>query len=149
NTQIWASRVEYNTDKETGRYYDVRGETHPRFVPRPGILNVDAPFHFEGEWAERLGERYVLHNGWGTNCTIPKPWWRLRSKKLDIIPEDRAISYRSLFLLRRLPLFYTPFFYHSLKKEPRKSGFLIPNLVPHSKRGFMVGVGYYWAISRS
>src|SRR6185369_5937457 len=55
----------------------------------------------------------------------------------------------SVFLVRKMPLFYAPFFYHSLAKEPRKSGFLIPNLVPRSQRGFMVGVGYYWAISRS
>jgi LPS-assembly protein len=48
-----------------------------------------------------------------------------------------------------MPVLYMPYFYHSLEKNPRHSGFLTPNLVPHSKRGFMVGVGYYWAINRS
>ena len=148
-TEIWASRVEYNTEDETGRFYDVRGDTHPRILPRPGVLYVDAPFHFQGDWAERIGSRYVLHNGWGTNCTLPKPWWRLRARRVEIVPAEHVTAYRSVFVLRKMPLFYAPFFYHSLEEQPRKSGFLLPNIVPHSRRGFMVGLGYYWAINRS
>jgi LPS-assembly protein len=149
NTQIWASRVEYNTDEETGKFYEVRGETHPRIVTRPGILTVDAPFYFTGDWAERVGDRYILYNGWATNCKLPKPWWRLKGRRFEIVPDEKAISRNSTFLVRKMPIFYTPYYYHSLAKEPRKSGFLIPSLVPHSQRGFMVGLGYYWAISRS
>ena len=47
------------------------------------------------------------------------------------------------------PLFYTPFFKKSLKKEPRQSGFLTPNVGHSSRYGYMVGLGYYWAINRS
>jgi LPS-assembly protein len=148
-TQIWASRMEYNTEGETGKFYDVKGEAHPRIVARPGILSVDAPFHFEGNWAERVGDKYIVHDGWITNCKIPKPWWRLRAHRFDIVPDQHAIAYRSWFFVRKVPLFFAPVYYHSLEKQPRKSGFLAPNLVPHSKRGFMVGLGYYWAISQS
>ena len=69
--------------------------------------------------------------------------------KFDIIPGQRALAYRSVFLLRKIPLFYTPFFYHSLEREPRKSGFLTPNIGHSSQRGFMLGIGYFWAIKRS
>ena len=48
-----------------------------------------------------------------------------------------------------MPLFYTPFFYHSLEKEPRKSGFLLPLMGHSSRRGWMVHAGYFWAINRS
>ena len=120
----------------------------PRIVVRRGVLPGNSPFHFEGEWAERIGDRYILYNGWVTNCKLPNPWWRMQGPKFDIVPGERAVSHKSVFLLRNIPLFYTPFFYHSLEKEPRKSGFLMPNLVPRSKRGFMVGLGYYWAINR-
>ena len=148
NEQIWANRLEYNTEDENGKFYDVRGETVPRIVVRRGVLPSNSPFHFEGKWAERLDGRYILHDGWVTNCKLPNPWWRMKGPKFEITPGERAVSYRSVFLLRKMPLFYTPFFYHSLEKNPRKSGFLIPNFVPRSKRGFMVGVGYYWAIRR-
>ena len=148
--EIWCDRLEYNYDDEKGKFYDVEGETHPRVVSRPGVLTGNSPFHFEGKWAERVGENhYILYQGWVTNCKLPTPWWRLRGPKFDIVLEDRAIAHNSWFLVRNIPIFFTPFFYHSLKKEPRKSGFLLPNLVPHSQRGPMVGLGYFWAINRS
>ena len=149
NEKIWASRVEYNTEEETGKFYDVRGETHPRILARAGLLTVDAPFHFEGDWAERIGDKYILYRGWVTNCTLPKPWWRLKGPRFEIVLEDHATAHNARFLLRKMPILYAPFFYHSLQREPRKSGFLLPNIVPHSRRGFMLGAGYYWAINRS
>ncbi len=148
NEQLWCSRLEYNTENETGRYYDVRGETMPRIVARRGVLTGKEPFHFEGEWAERIGEKYILYHGWVTNCTIPDPWWRMKGKRFDIIPEERSITHDAWFFVWKMPIFYAPYFYHSLEKHPRKSGFLIPNLVPHSQRGPMFGIGYYWAINR-
>lgn len=51
--------------------------------------------------------------------------------------------------MRNLPLFFTPYFYKSLQKVPRKSGFLIPNFGNSSRRGLMFGLGYFWAINRS
>ena len=149
NEQIWCDRMEYNTDTQRGKFYEVRGESMPKTVVRRNILAGKSPFHFEGKWAERIGDHYLLYNGWITNCKMPGPWWKLRGPKFDIIPDDRALAYKSAFLLRKVPIFYTPFFYHSLKKRPRRSGFLLPNLVAHSQRGPMVGLGYFWAISRS
>jgi LPS-assembly protein len=149
NEQIWCDRMEYNTETQKGKFYEVRGESMPKTVVRRGVLSGNSPFHFEGKWAERIGDRYILYDGWITNCKMPGPWWRLRGPKFDILPEDRALAYRSTFLLRKMPIFFTPYFYHSLKKQPRHSGFLLPNLVAHSLRGPMVGVGYFWAISRS
>jgi len=149
NQKIWASHITYNTDEETGKFYDVIGETIPHIVSKPGILTTSNPFHFEGEWAERLGMKYVLHNGFITNCKMPQPWWRLRAKTFDIIPGESAKSRNSTFILRKLPIFYAPFFYHSLEKEPRKSGILLPLIGHSSRRGWMVHAGYFWAINRS
>jgi LPS-assembly protein len=149
NMKMWAGHLTYNTDEETGKFYDVIGETRPHIVAKPGMLTTNNPFHFEGEWAERLGAKYILHNGFITNCKIPRPWWRLRGKTFDIVPGERAIAHSSTFLVRSFPLFYAPFFYHSLEKEPRKSGFLIPLMGHSSRRGWMVHGGYFWAINRS
>ena len=92
NEQIWASRLEYNTEEKKGKFYDVRGETMPRIVARPGVLPGNSPFHFEGEWAERIGGRYILYKGWVTNCKLPNPWWRLRGPKFEIVPRREVPS---------------------------------------------------------
>jgi LPS-assembly protein len=150
NQQIWCDEMEYNTETRHGYFYDVRGETMPKAVVRKGVLSGNSPFHFEGLWAERIGSRYLVHEGWVTDCKMPDPWWRLKGKKFDIIPEDRAIAYHSTYFLRKVPIFFFPLpFYRPLKKSQRKSGLLLPNLVPRSQRGFMVGLGYYWAINES
>jgi LPS-assembly protein len=150
NERLWADHLTYNTDDETGKFYDVIGETHPKVVSKPNMLTTGNPFHFEGEWAERQGEKYILHNGFITNCKIPHPWWRLRGKTFDIIPHKQAIGHRSFFYIRSIPIFYTPFFYHSLEKEPRHSGLLIP-MFGHggAGHGFYAHLGYFWAINRS
>jgi LPS-assembly protein len=148
NEQLWCSHLEYNTEEEQGKFWDVRGETIPRIVVRRGVLPSNSPFHFEGQWAERVGEKYILYNGWITNCKMPNPWWRLRGPKFEIVPDEKAVAHRSTFILRRMPIFYTPYFYRPLGRNTRKSGFLMPNFVPQSQRGFMIGIGYFWAINR-
>jgi LPS-assembly protein len=147
--ELWADRIEYNLDQQNGRFYNVRGSAPVHIEARPGILTSSNPFYFEGEWAERLEDRYILHNGFVTNCKMPRPWWILQGPKFDVIPGERAVAYRTFFRLRRIPLFYSPFFYKSLERMPRRSGILTPNMGNSSRRGKMIGGGYYWAINRS
>ncbi len=146
---VEADRAEYNLRDETGRFFNVRGSSPASIEARPGVLTTTSPFSFQGRWAERLKDRYILHEGFITNCRLPKPWWLLRGSTFDVIPGDRAIARNSVFWLKRVPLFYTPMFYKSLERAPRKSGFLTPNFGNSSRRGTMLGAGYYWAINRS
>ncbi len=146
---IEASRVEYHLDTETGKFYDVKGSSPAKLEARPGVLTTTSPFSFEGKWAERLQDRYILHNGFITNCKLPRPWWRMTGSSFDVIPGKRAITNNSLFMLRRVPIFYSPRFYKSLERAPRQSGFLTPNLTNSNRRGITFGAGYYWAINRS
>jgi LPS-assembly protein len=149
NEQLWADKVDYNTDSETGKFYKVRGSGNTRIDARPGRLTTKEPFFFQGEWAERIEDHYILHNGFITNCKMPNPWWVLRGPRFDIFPGDHAIAHSSIFWVRAIPIFYAPYFYKSLEKEPRRSGFLFPNLGNAAARGLMFGVGYFWAINRS
>ncbi len=147
--ELEAVRVEYNVREKTGKFYQVRGKAIAKVEPRRGLLITSNPFVFQGKWAERLKDRYILHHGFLTDCRLPKPIWTLRAPKFDIIPNDRALAYKSTFRIRGIPLLYAPVFYKSLKRQPRKSGFLTPNIGNSSRRGFMLGAGYYWAMSRS
>jgi LPS-assembly protein len=139
----------YNVDTGTGVFWDVRGTSVPVIIARPGLLTTTNPFYFEGKWAERTEDRYIIHEGWITDCIVPKPWWRLTATKFDIIPHQRAIAYRAVFHIQNLPLFYFPVYYKSLKRIPRQSGFMTPNIGHSSLYGGMIGLAYYWAISRS
>lgn len=147
--KLWANRIEYNLKEESGKFYEVRGSSPVKMDPRPGLLISPNPFVFQGRWAEKIKNRYILHDGFLTNCKLPKPAWRLTSPKFDIIPGDRALAHKSFFKVGRIPILYAPIFYKSLEEQPRKSGFLTPNIGTSSRRGFMYGLGYYWAINRS
>jgi LPS-assembly protein len=146
---LYCDSAEYNTDTEKGVFHHVRGFTKTKVVARPGLLTTQEPFYFEGEYAEKLEDRYILHNGFITDCALPNPWWTLHGSSFDIIPDDRAVTRHATYRLRGLPTFFFPYFYKSLKKEPRKSGFLSPNIGNSNRRGFMFATGYYWAINRS
>jgi LPS-assembly protein len=147
--EIRADRVEYDGAGDTARYYNVRGSVPARIDPRPGVLASGNPFSFQGRWVERLKNRYILHDGLITNCKLPLPTWTLTGPRFEIVPHDHAIARNAVFRIRKIPLFYAPFFYKSLADEPRKSGFLTPNIGNSSRRGKMLGVGYYWAMNRS
>jgi LPS-assembly protein len=147
--KLRCDKADYNVNDETGKFYNVSGSAPSRIEARPGLLTTQNPFYFEGRWAERLTDRYVLHDGFLTDCIVPRPWWRLKGPVFDVIPGEHAIAKNPVFYLRGFPLFYTPYFYKSLEKQPRKSGLLASHIVPSSRHGFMVSSGYYWAIGRS
>ena len=146
---IEADQVQYYLEEARGKFFNVRGSVPSKVDPRPGILSTNAPFVFRGRWADRLHDRYILHDGFVTNCRIPRPWWVLQGPKFDIIPGERAIAYHARFRVKRMPIFYAPVFYKSLEKEPRRSGFLIPMLGNSSRYGQVISAGYFWAINRS
>lgn len=148
-TELEAERAEYNLRDESGKFWSPKGSTPAKIDARPGVLTSSNPFLFQGKWAERIKDRYILYDGFITSCRLPKPWWVLRGPRFDIIPEQRALAYSPIFWLKGVPLFYTPVFYKPLAKQPRRSGFLTPSLGNSSRRGKMVGLGYYWAINRS
>jgi LPS-assembly protein len=148
-TKLNCDHATYNVNTEMGIFYNVRGTSETKIIARPGLLTTNNPFYFEGQWGERVDGKYIIHEGFITDCKVPKPWWRLSSTKFDILPGDRAITYHAVFRVKKVPIFYFPAYYKSLKVLPRQSGFLTPNIGHSSTYGEMFGLAYYWAISRS
>ena len=149
--ELWAERVEYFLNEQTGKFFRVRGKSLPKPTKneRPGTLVSTSPFLFEGDWAERLKNRYILYRGFITTCRLPKPWWVFQGPKFDIIPGDRAVGRNAVFRVRRAPVFFLPVAYKSLEEAPRRSGFLLPSIGNSSRWGKILGLGYYWAPDRS
>ena len=148
-TKLFCDHAKYNVNSETGFFYEVSGTSVPKIVARPGLLTTNNPFYFQGKWAERTEDKYVIHDGFVTDCKVPKPWWRLTGTTFDIYPNDHALAHHTVFHVKGLPLFYLPAYYKSLEKLPRQSGFLTPNIGRSSRFGGMFGLAYYWAINRS
>jgi LPS-assembly protein len=148
-TKLTCNHLKYNVNTESGVFYDVQGTSEPRIISRPGLLITNNPFYFQGKWGERIEGKYIIHQGYITDCRVPKPWWRLNAEKFDIKPNDKALTYHAVFHIKNVPIFYFPVYYKSLKKLPRQSGFLTPNIGHSTVYGEMFGLGYYWAISRS
>ncbi|MBV9306412.1 MAG: LPS-assembly protein LptD [Acidobacteriaceae bacterium] len=147
--KINADHAEYNIKTQSGKFYLVDGTAPAKIVASPSVLTTTNPFYFQAQWAERIKERYILHHGFLTDCTIKKPWWTFYAPVFDVIPGERAIARNTVFRLKRVPIFYLPYFYRPLGKNPRQSGFLTPNVGHSSLYGYVVGAGYYWAINRS
>ncbi len=144
-----ADHGEYNLQSSEGRFYVVDGTSPGKVNARRGVLSTSNPFYFKGDWLERIKDKYILHDGFVTDCKMPKPWWTLSAPIFDIIPDDRAIAHGMFFRVKRVPLFYATRFYRPLGRNPRQSGFLTPNFGHSSTRGWLLGAGYYLVLGRS
>lgn len=142
-------KVEYYLDEDNGDFYNVKGSAASTIMARPGLNTTTNPFYFEGQWLERKDDVYIVHNGFLTDCTVPGPWWIFKGPTFTIVPGTYAVARNSWFILKKVPLLYTPYFYKDLKKQPRRSGFLLPAFGTSSSHGYTSTFGYYWAINRS
>jgi LPS-assembly protein len=147
--KLQADYGDYNIQSDEGKFFVVSGTSPAKTGVRRGLLSTTNPFYFQGQWAERIKDKYVLHHGFITDCKIKKPWWTMSAPIFDIIPDDRAVGRNTIFRLKHIPVLYAPIFYRPLGRNPRSSGFLTPNVGNSSSRGMMFGGGYYWAINRS
>ena len=144
-----ADHAEYNLRTEEGKFFDVNGTSPTRIITSPGLLTTTNPFYYQGQWADRIKGRLILHKGFITDCKIPKPWWTFAGPVFDIVPGQRAIARRSIFRVKHIPVLYVPYFRRALGKNERQSGFLSPNIGHSTVEGYIYGTGYYWAINRS
>lgn len=146
---VRATRGTYNVRTETGRFYDVNGTAGFKVRGSRYVLTTSSPFVFSGKVVEKTGNRYVVSHGTITTCELPHPKWEFRATKLIVEAGADAKVYNSSFLVRGIPVFYFPFATHPVEKQERQSGFLIPSIGNSSRKGYIVGESFYWAINRS
>jgi LPS-assembly protein len=142
-------KAQYYLDDDNGDFYNVKGSAASTIQARAGLNTTTNPFYFEGQWLEKKDDTYVVHNGFLTDCTVPGPWWIFKGPTFTIVPGISAVTHNSWFYLKKVPLLYTPYFYKDLKKQPRRSGLLLPGFGTSSSHGYTGAFGYYWVINRS
>ncbi|MBI4458840.1 MAG: LPS-assembly protein LptD, partial [Acidobacteria bacterium] len=150
NQQMQASRAEYNLWTGTGSFFEVQGSFGAQLKADSSLLTTTNPFFFTAERVERIGENtYRIQNGKITVCSLPNPTWTFSAPTAIIRPGVSARIYNSQFHLLKVPVFYSPFVYRSLRQIPRSSGFLMPTLGSSSRLGLRIGDSFFWAINRS
>ena len=148
--EFWATDGEYNLRTGAGRFQNVIGNVGGHVRSGSSILSTSNPFYLEAERVDRTEEQfYRVYNAKITVCSMPDPTWNFIATEATIRPNDSAYIYHSKLKVLNLPVFYFPVFYHSLKENPRNSGFLIPSVGNNSRLGYFVGDSFFWAINRS
>ncbi|HEY8669545.1 MAG TPA: putative LPS assembly protein LptD, partial [Terriglobales bacterium] len=147
---IQAVSGQYNLQSESGRFEGVTGSIGLRFRNNRSTITNSNPFFFNGKIVEKNGpDHYLVLDGTVTTCELPRPKWQFSAHKVVVDVGANARIYRSTFLLEGVPVLYFPFATHPVQKEPRQSGFLIPNVGHSSTRGYTFGESIFWAINRS
>lgn len=148
---IQGSHAQYNLRTETGKFYDAAGTTGIKFKgTKSATLTSSSPFAFTGKIVEKQGpDRYVVLHGTVTSCELPHPKWTFSAARVVVDVGETAKIYNSAFKIKKVPVFYSPFFRHPVEKLPRESGFLLPSYGISSRKGAILGDAFYWAINRS
>ena len=147
---IEASRAEYNIRTESGKFHDVLGSIGARAKGRNVVLTTSNPFLFHARLVEKSGRnRFIVHQGSVTTCTLPHPKWSFNAEKIDVVVGNDAKMYHANFRIFSLPILYFPYATHPVDNLGRRTGFLVPTFGQSSRKGFIMGESVYWAINRS
>lgn len=155
NNRIAADRLEYDTAKGTGTFYNATGTATLR---KEGPLAQDLSMfgtsepdvYFYGRRLEKVGrEKYKITKGGFTTCVQPTPRWSLTSGTVLLNLESYAILTNSFFRVKGVPVLYMPVFYYPINEEDRATGFLIPTYGSSTLRGQTISNAFFWAINRS
>jgi LPS-assembly protein len=147
---VEATHATYNVRSESGRFQHVVGTTGMQLRGKRMILTTENPFAFTGEAVEKTGpDHYVVYDGTITTCELPRPKWEFNAHKIVVEVGGNATIYHSTFRIQGVPVFYFPFATHPVEREPRQTGFLIPNVGSSSIKGTILGDSIFWAINRS
>jgi len=132
---LQASRVELNVNSKTGKFYDAE------------ILFIADNYHIAGREIEKKGEKYyVSPKARFTTCDGPEPEWCFEGKDINLIAGEELRAKDVSFRIKNIPLLYAPYLKAPFLSE-RQTGFLIPSAGYSDKRGGMLSVPFYWAIS--
>ena len=147
---VTATHATYNLKTEAGKFVNVTGTTGFKLHGRRIALISPTPFAFTGKLVEKLGPgRYVVHQGTVTSCEMPHPNWEFSAGRVTVEVGRYATLYNSTFRIVGVPVIYLPFATHPVQREPRLSGFMVPNIGHSSRKGTVLGESFYWAINRS
>ena len=149
-SHLVADEVHYNIVTQKGWFSNGVGFLHSKSPARPRVLKTENPFYIWGETVDRLNEdTYTVDHGTMTTCDCAKDGWSLSVKHARVTVDDKLVAHDAVFRFLGIPIFYFPVVADSIAREPRHTGFLLPNVGTSTQKGFIVGEGFFWAINPS
>jgi LPS-assembly protein len=104
-------------------------------------------FYVKGDKIEKTGENtYFIKQPVATTCNGDNPDWEIAGSEMKVTIEGYGLMKDARFLVKGLPVFYTPILPFPAKTE-RQSGFFIPYFSSSRNDGIDVEIPYFWAIS--
>ena len=149
--RIAADRVEFDTEAQTGTFYEASGSTILVEDVEPSMFGTREPeMRFWGEIIEKTGPRaYRLTRGGFTSCVQPTPRWEVKATTLMINLDEYAVLRNAVLTVKGVPLFYLPAMYYPIQEDGRATGFLMPTYGASTIRGNSISNAFFWAVNRS
>jgi len=115
---IEGSKIIYNFETKIGTMIDSDFRADPYFGKAKKVNKVS-------------DIEFIALNGYATTCSLNHPHYRIKSKQIDLFPQDKIQTKQDTFYLGNVPLLYLSQYNHSLKD-------------PLMHVQFMPGKSKYW-----
>jgi LPS-assembly protein len=134
---LTCSRVEFNFGTRTGTFYDASGYT-------------DRQFFITGRTIRKTGlDTYSIEEGLVTACQSSRPKWLFSASRTNLRLDHTARLHHTVFKIKGIPVFYTPFLVMPLEKKERSSGFIPFHTGNSTSKGRVLSEGYYQTLGKS
>ncbi len=111
---VWAEKAFYNFGTKRGEFTNARIFSYPVFGQAASIT--------------RVGENYyLLSDGWLSTSDYDDPEYRIKSRRIEVWPGDKAVATSSTMYLGALPVLYLPRYTQDLR-DNRPHFSVIPRL---------------------
>jgi LPS-assembly protein len=121
--------------------------THTGEVRNGKLFLKENNFHVTGERIIKTGEdSYRVEKGTFTTCDGEKAPWKFTAQEMDVTLEGYGRVKNASFLVRDLPVLYSPYLIFPAKTK-RQTGLLLPELGYSERDGATLNLPFFWAIS--
>jgi len=134
---LTCSRAEFNTATQTGAFYNANGFT-------------DEEFSISGHTIRKTGkDTYQIEDGLATACQEKTPKWIFKISRANIQIGHSAQLYNTVFKIKGVPIFYTPYLILPIGTDDRSSGFTPIHIRTSTSKGQGFSEGYFQTLGRS
>ncbi|CAN2039851.1 LPS-assembly protein [Candidatus Magnetomoraceae bacterium gMMP-15] len=132
---LMGDRMEMDLEAEKGTIYN-------------GTIFIEANhFYLHGDKIKKIGKNsYFIDKVSFTSCDNDVPDWKITGNNLKVTVEGYASMRDSVFWIKKLPVFYSPFMVLPIKLK-RQTGFLMPRMEQSDRKGMSLEQPFYWAIN--